>query len=210
MSIIDKIISFFKHLFGIKDSTSVSYVPPVPSPNTSDWYITQASSTGPVVNNSFVFPQAATASNAWISYVERQPHQLASVGQTLTLDYTITGDNPVFNHASPGNIADGDSTIRLFLHQTGDDLSGQGASNYYRQFSTDNHVLQLGRYTLSVPLTSDHWTPVYPPNTDTGFASCLANLGAVGFVFGGGYFAGHGVAVSSGNATFTINSMVIS
>jgi hypothetical protein len=38
------------------------------------------------------------------------------------------------------------------------------------------------------------------------FQGLLSNLFGAGFTFGGQYFAGHGIYLSSGSATFKINS----
>jgi len=181
-------------------------VPPA-VPVYNGWSITQASAglTQPLPTGSFNFPLAANASVEHISYVEI-PHTPINVGGTFTLTYTVNGVDPVFNCDSPGNLIGAPATIRLFLHQAGDDLSGVGAYQYYRQFSNTAIPLSLGTYTISVPLTTDQWTAVYPPNTDAGFATACANLGSLGFVLGGGYFAGHGVCVTSGSATLTIDS----
>jgi hypothetical protein len=42
-----------------------------------------------------------------------------------------------------------------------------------------------------------------------GFKQAMANLGNVGFSFGGGCFYGHGVRVSGGGARFGITSYAV-
>jgi hypothetical protein len=43
-----------------------------------------------------------------------------------------------------------------------------------------------------------------------GFKQAMANLGNVGFAFGGGCFYGHGVRVSGGGARFAVTGYHIS
>ena len=67
----------------------------------------------------------------------------------------------------------------------------------------------LGPSTFSVTLHDiAEWTGVFGSNAAL-FSSALANVSGVGFVFGGGCFSGHGVAVSSGSARFTLNSYTV-
>lgn len=185
-------------------------LPPPSSPSASPWSITQGSGAPHRLqfngtSSYFDFPVCASASACWVSYVE-QPYGPIAGKTSITLTYSITGSEPVFDNHSPGNNCGGPPTLSLLLHQAGDNLSGVGAYAFYRWYSTPTQVLELGDHTLTVPLTIDQWTPVYPgmPDADAGFATAKANIGSVGFGLGGGCFAAHGVAVTSGSAWFTI------
>jgi hypothetical protein len=59
------------------------------------------------------------------------------------------------------------------------------------------------------------WTSVFGKKANVGapatagFKQAIANLGKVGFAFGGGCFFGHGVRVSGGSAKFAVTSYVV-
>jgi hypothetical protein len=75
---------------------------------------------------SFAFP--AKVNGGSVNYVYTKPTSLA-VGQTIALTFSIDGD-ATFGNADPGDT--GTSSLRLFIWEAGDDLSGQGAFVYYR------------------------------------------------------------------------------
>jgi hypothetical protein len=54
------------------------------------------------------------------------------------------------------------------------------------------------------PLIFDQWSNVYGQRDQAALSAALANVGWVGFTCGGQYFAGHGVALSSGSAKFVL------
>jgi hypothetical protein len=69
---------------------------------------------------------------------------------------------------------------------------------------------------LSAPLTDlSQWTSVFGVKANgsaaakAGFEQAIANLGSVGFSFGGGCFYGHGVRVSGGGARFAVNGYTV-
>lgn len=177
------------------------------------WSITQSSKPRPLSNGSFQFQQAPTASLAWDSYVEVPLPAGLNGSETFTLTFTITGADPVFVHDSPNNTTDGPTTLRLLLHRRGDNMSGLGAFEFYRFFSANEFDVQLalGQRTISVPLAPHNWISVFGKRGDAtpDFAAALANIGSVGFVLGGGNFAGHGVAVSTGSASLQIDAATI-
>jgi hypothetical protein len=70
---------------------------------------------------------------------------------------------------------------------------------------------------LSASLTDlSQWTSVFGEKANesatatAGFKQAMANLGSVGFSFGGGCFYGHGVHVSGGDVRFAVRSQVVS
>lgn len=129
---------------------------------------------------------------------------------TMTLTYTVSG-NATFGISDPSDVPP--PQVDLFIWQAGDNLTCQGAFVNARQFSNQRSPLANGTYTLSVPLTQSAWHNCYgngpPPIAPPNLAQAINGAAYVGFTFGGGYFDGHGVYVSSGNATFTINSFVV-
>jgi hypothetical protein len=69
--------------------------------------------------------------------------------------------------------------------------------------------------TVTVPFTADQWSDV---NGQLGsstaaltasFQDALSKIGAVGLTFGGGCFAGHGVYLDSGSATFVVTGFAL-
>lgn len=77
-------------------------------------------------------------------------------------------------------------------------------SGGYDLGSRDNQVL-----VMSIPLTPSHWGNVYGQSDHQAFSNALANVGYFGLTFGGQYFAGHGVALSSGSAKFILINYVV-
>jgi len=110
------------------------------------------------------------------------------------------------------------ASVRLFLQRKGDDMSGVGVYEFYRWWSTSVFLtLAPGASAdLVVPVSPEHWTSVMGRSgnavanlTVPAFKDAMANLGAVGFTFGGGCAFGHGVWVTGGSAKFTTTSFVV-
>lgn len=181
--------------------------PPPPSPPpapVSFWAITAGSAPQLLQFNGapyFDFPSCVSAKTCWVSYVE-QPYGSIAGRTAMTLSYSITGDAPVFIHDSVDNTPDGPSLIHLLIRGGG-----------FRAFSISTQPLQLGSGSLTVNLDPSNWIIVDGAGvtvTDTSvFSSILAQVTNIGFCFGGGYFACHGVVPSSGSARFTINGVAI-
>lgn len=201
------------------NSPPVVVLPPISHPpavsNGSPWVVTESSAAVPVTYtggiSSFDFLVCSNPLACYISYVE-QPYGPLVGKSSLTLSYSITGNAPVFDgHTNTNNNGEPNIPhVLLILHQAGDNMSGVGPYAFYRWFSElDAQALTLGDHELTVPLTVDRWTPVFkstPEANAAGFATALANISEVGLGYGGGSFAAHGVAVTSGSATFTIKS----
>jgi hypothetical protein len=188
----------------------------------SAWAITQSSNPRALSNGNFAFQSArsagqeCTAPNAgvngvdckWDSYVELPLPVSVNGAQTYSLTYTIFGDNPVWVNDSPNNTCGGPATLRLFLHKQGD-IGADPSARWYsgNAFAQE---LKLGTNTTNVPFVLANWISTQGTSTDAlGFSTAMTHLGSVGFVFGGGCFAGHGVAVSSGSASFQLQSATI-
>ena len=101
------------------------------------------------------------------------------------------------------------ATLVLLIHQI-DDHGTLPAYQSYRWFSAQRTDLALGTIERNIPLTLPNWINVNGQSTDSaGFAQALANPGSLGIGLGGGCFAAHGVAVSQGSATLTINLLSV-
>jgi hypothetical protein len=85
-----------------------------------------------------------------------------------------------------------------------------------RWYATTTYVLQdtAGIATLSVPLQPQNFTNIFGESAASSnkltnaFFKTLAGANRFGLVYGGGFFAGHGVSVSQGSATFELESLV--
>jgi hypothetical protein len=136
--------------------------------------------------------------------------------QSVTAKFTITASSDaVFNCQIIKNNPEGydpndPPETNLFLQHTGDDWSGVGPAEFYRYFAYPERMkLGPGTYTVSVPLTPDKWISVTGKPADAKMADTLVNLGAVGLVFGGCGYAGHGVQIAQGSARFVLSAFSI-
>lgn len=195
--------------------------PPTPPPPASPWQVTAASLAIPVgIGNGasyFNFPICADPHTCHISYIER-PWTTPLTGKTsITLNYSITGTDPVFDaHSNTNNTCEPNIPhALLIIRRAGDNGSGIGAFEFYRWFDmTDEQPLALGDHVMTAPLDPARWVSVFgkmgsDPSTAAGWAGALANVSNIGVGFGGGCFAAHGVAVTSGAARFIINGVGI-
>jgi hypothetical protein len=185
---------------------------PIPA---AGWAITQSSLVAypgmvPLPSPSFAFPSCASAQKCWISYVEMAWKTPLTNSPSVTLNYTIAGSNPTFVNDSPHNSAArcrSPATLALLIHAAGD-YGTLPAYQSYRWFSAQRIDLAPGTIERTTLLTLASWINVNGQSTDSaGFAQALANPGGLGIGLGGGCFAAHGVAVSQGSATLTINSL---
>jgi hypothetical protein len=139
-------------------------------------------------------------------------------GKAISTTYQIDVTGlPIFNYLiNPNNTCGPGSpgTVRLYFQQAGDNLSGIGAYEFHRWFSTPVPLIP-GANTLSAVLDGANWISVYgkrgnDPDAAAGFTGAIADVANIGMVFGGGCFAGHGVIIQgSGTARFIMNSYAL-
>jgi hypothetical protein len=140
-----------------------------------------------------------------IHYVYTPAKSLA-IGKTMTLTYTLTG-NATFKPSDASDI--NPPTISLFIWRAGDNLTCAGTYAGYRQFLVARSNLQFGTHTVSAVIEPANWTGCYGGEVASAFTEAVANAAYMGFTLSGQYFAGHGVDVVSGSATFTIDSFSV-
>jgi hypothetical protein len=139
------------------------------------------------------------------------------VGSSLSMTFSIAvGPNTGFDyHTAANNTCVNPANFRFLIERTDDAGLYQP---YYRWWSHDiSYQLQPidGSLTLTVPLTPDRWSSALgeignaSAAATAGFADTLNNVGLIGITFGGGCFAGHGVYLNSGTATFTVTDFRI-
>ena len=123
---------------------------------------------------------------------------------------------PVFVYnLQPDNTCVYPAHVRFLLQQKGDDLSGK--KQYFRWCPNSGaYQLSPGEVQLSASLADlGQWTSILGEKANgsvaatAGFKQAIANLGNVGFSFGGGCFFGYGVRVSGGGAKFAGTSYAV-
>lgn len=174
------------------------------------WAVTQGSNPRVLDVGQFDFLSCGRSQDGvdlcWDSYVEAPfAYSIASASK-VTLKYEITGVDPVFSRASPGNNCPGPAALSLLLHRSGD---MKLVNPSYRQFSSMSLAtpLVLGGAIMSVSLAYGNWINV--SGQDFGLSDVMANMASIGFVLGGGCFSGHGVQVLSGSARFKVGSLIV-
>ena len=175
-------------------------MPPHPTPQTGGgWY--------------FDLPAAPNS----ILYVLATVNVAASSSVDTSILVTTTGAPIFVYNLQPDNNCTYPAHVRFLLQEKGDDLSGTHGKQYFRWWSNvAAYELAPGAANLSAPLTDlSQWTSVFGEKANAsaaakaGFEQAIANIGSVGFSFGGGCFYGHGVRVSGGRARFIVNSYTI-
>lgn len=159
---------------------------------------------------SFTFPQ-------YPGHVNMIMQAVAGLkGSQITAVFQETESNPQWfwqfdagNTCNPGSLPQ----IHFYFQRAGDDMSGAGNMQFYRWWSRGYDIEPAASYTLTIGLTpGDWWSSVYGVNAVAQplmFQQAKDNASSVGFTFGGGCFAGHGVALKGGNATMTLRSFVV-
>ena len=129
-------------------------------------------------------------------------------GKTFSMRYRIEGsDGVVFRYdTNPNNTCGpGYPGITGFYIVSATDANN-GRFYLQNQYASE---LKLESKTFSVVVSPQYWTGVYGTVNAQAWSATLANVGGVGFVFGGGCFAAHGVNVSGGSAKFTLDEFVV-
>jgi hypothetical protein len=151
-------------------------------------------------------PVAFPGDRHGIHYVYRAASALAA-GATISVTFTIAGAGRIVSLEGPPP-----PRVRLFLWRRGDNMSGRGAFQAYRYWSTAAVINErAGTYHLQSAIEPQQWIDVFGAlgsSNQAGFAACVANLYAAGFTLGG-MFAGHGQDVVDGQASFTLNDYSI-
>lgn len=173
--------------------------PPPVQPPISGW--TQFFGSG-FTPPSFDFPAAPGSAH----YVV-QPGKAQQLGQTLMAIFTISGSGS-WGISDPSDTLP--PTMHLFLWENGDNLSGAGAYETYREWCGRTEISNPGQYIVSCKLDPALWTGVFGQTPSAGaFQHLLNNIYGVGFTFGGASFSGHGVYSASGTMHFQLDAFSI-
>jgi hypothetical protein len=175
----------------------------IPIPGAGQW-VDFGRNEPTISNRAFTFPGPSGVAG----YFYTKPPASIARGLTVTLVYSIDGSSPEWGVSDPNDIPP--ATMHLFLWRSGDDLSCNGAMASYRFWAPSGVTLKLGdSQTLTSVLDSSVWTNCYGQHDISGFAAALEDAMGIGFTFGGQNFFGHGVYLSSGSATFKVNSYTV-
>lgn len=182
----------------------------VPVPSVGQW-VAYGAKEPPISNNSFDFPGPGGIAGYFYTQLPQVPKQ----GQILSLNFSIVGDDPVWeNNPSGGDT--GPPTMHLFLWRKGDDRSCGGTAqqhdgrSQYRMFAARTPLVLGDNQTISAALDPAVWTGCYAEHsTAAQWLDLLNNLVGAGFTFGGQWFAGHGIYLSKGSAKFTIKKFEV-
>jgi hypothetical protein len=175
----------------------------IPIPGAGQW-VDFGRNEPTISNRAFTFPGPSGVAG----YFYTKPPASIARGLTVTLVYSIDGSSPEWGVSDPNDIPP--ATMHLFLWRSGDDLSCNGAMASYRFWAPSGVTLKLGdSQTLTSVLDSSVWTNCYGQHDISGFAGALEDAMGIGFTFGGQNFFGHGVYLSSGSATFKVNSYTV-
>lgn len=168
----------------------------------------------PNVDGTIALPQCANASTCWISYAEYRFQQPVSLTgrPAISMNYTLsaspdfildceTPNNSILCNNQVGHI-NWPVSVRLLLREWGDQDQVTGGQAVGRAFSAYME-LAPGTNTITRELSGNGFA------TEAALALAMARLGGIGFCFGGGTFDCHGIAVSKGSASFTVNSYTV-
>jgi hypothetical protein len=172
-------------------------------------------------------------SAAWETISTPQPFPLVNVSGSLTFQFPAAeGSIHYLYTASPLTAINGTLSVTLSVETSGAvtfnslDQSncgiapsvrpliwanGNGNGEYDRWWSNPRaYTLAAGTATIAVPLKPEAWSSVNgkfgnaDPQVQFAFEKALLNVTRLGVTFGGGCSFGHGINVSSGNATFRL------
>jgi hypothetical protein len=139
-----------------------------------------------------------------VNYVIRAASSL--LGSAIVVRGRVeTSSGPAFQYAlNPNNACPGVAEVHLYMQRRGDNLTAAMAA--YRWFSRATIAL-VGpmQFELTVALDARQWIDVNGRSGDqAAFAAARSDLQAAGLTFGGGCFAGHGVNIDKGSASFAL------
>ena len=186
---------------------------PFPTPPPGIWQVLYGSMPITLVGAGFTFefPQDC-AINPALGYKECKAGYITrgwggpiTEGKTFSMHYRIEAtegtlfryDTKPDNTCGPGY----PGIVGFYMQAATDPVNGR----WYLKNEKAN-TLKAGEFDFSALVSTDVWTGVYPGSYGAAWSATLANVGAVGVVFGGGCFAAHGVNVSGGTARFTLDS----
>ncbi len=170
-------------------------MPPLTIYSATNWSVN-----GPVCN-----PGACS-----IGYVVTLGHR--SLSQHISADVKVEGTGKWDFHTNVDNTGCDyqPAAVRAYFQQAGD--TGGEFGRWFAYGAEASFILTAGNGKISAYIDRPQdWVSVFgkPGNTTlASFQTARSNVGAVGIVFGGGCFAGHGAFVlpNTGSSKFTLSN----
>ena len=137
-----------------------------------------------------------------VNYIET-PFNATTTLHNVQMTFKVDSKGPRYEVMDPEDILP--ATVHIFFEQQNDDLTTPNGrwwadSSGYNLGSHDGETI-----TVTVPLDPSQWSNVYDDPIDPqSFYAALKNVGWIGVTCGGQYFWGHGVALGSGTAVYTL------
>ena len=165
-------------------------MPPTPAPARRGWF--------------FDFPSPDERAGH-VHYVTTAARPLLGRSRII-LRYRI--DTPRGVRLAPRESPGAPATLSLYFQRRGDNWSARGRFEHYRWYATHANRVPLspGEHQVSLSFDGRNWKSLAAATGDKApaeFRDALENAERIGFVFGGGLSAGHGV-YATGPARFTL------
>lgn len=158
----------------------------------------------------FDFP----AAGGHVNYLVHENPPL--VGRFAMNGEVVASADTVFRYdTNANNTCPGTANTRFYFQRRGDDMSGNGVMQYYRWWATNLLTLAPGPFSIATALEPGNWSSVFgvrgdaTPESLAAFNAAKADPIVMGLTFGGGCFAGHGVYISPGSASFAVSRFVV-
>lgn len=164
----------------------------------TDWTVTdEAVRFVSLPTAAFDFPRAPRSRN----YLFKNVAYALTDSQTIVLEFKVTGAAPVFTFGVQDPSCTMPPMVTPFLWH-GDSLAT--ITDRYWAFEFKQLIGSGGEFSIAVPLTSTHWFDVYGGQSARQFEAARSRVNHLGVTFGGGCYYGHGVGLTSGAATFSL------
>jgi len=138
-----------------------------------------------------------------VHYVVQRQSGASIEGKTIRLRFRLDLNGELWPSEYPDDPLP--CKIQLFFQKNGDRLTSQEQDK--RWWCVTKTELKNGEFVVEEVVEPSRWTQVFGrlgTSRLSGWNSCLADIGNVGFTFSGWSFGGHGVYCKSGAAKFTI------
>jgi hypothetical protein len=141
-----------------------------------------------------------------VNYMQT-PFRATATPHNVIMTFKVESESPEYKVTDSSDTLP--ATVHMFFEQQNDDLRDPNGrwwsyESGYNLGAQDNHMI-----TLVVPLTPDKWSNVYGQHDPNSFYAALENVAWIGLTCGGKNFWGHGVAVSSGRAKYSLVSFSV-
>jgi len=169
--------------------------------------------TGQTFNFAFptnVNPPLTQTGTNHVNYIVKSVAPLTTA-KSITFGFTVaqTANAAYYYKFEPTNTCPTPGSVTPYFQQVADN----GQEDTYRFWANSYKTpIVPGTHNVTVLFDPTKWGSVFGHVASTvlaGWQAALANPQAIGMTFGGGCFDGHGLALSAGSSTFTLNSFTV-